>query len=118
MEEGVGRFGVVSRAAVQFLWQRPVGMGRMGIIRKNHALVLPPSIVAQSFAASALNDLQLPREFAEAQPAMADSPAMPVLLHQLPDGDTTGQQWAELPPVLGATQMPRWSARARSRGVV
>ena len=36
---------------------------------------------------------------------MADSPAMPVLLHQLPDGDTIGQQWAELPPVLGATQM-------------
>ena len=30
---------------------------------------------------------------------------MPVLLHQLPDGDTIGQQWAELPPVLGATQM-------------
>ena len=57
------------------------------------------------FAASALTDLQLPREFAEAQPAMADSPAMPVLLHQLPDGDTTGQQWAELPPVLGATQI-------------
>ena len=66
------------------------------------------------FAASALTDLQLPREFAEAQPAMADSPAMPVLLHQLPDGDTIRQQWAELPPVLGAGP-PRWSARARSR---
>ena len=62
-------------------------------------------------AASALTDLQLPREFAEAQPAMADSPAMPVLLHQLPDGDTIRQQWAELPPVLGAGP-PRWSVGA------
>ena len=44
-------------------------------------------------------------EFVEAQPAMADLPVVPVLLLQLLDGDTIGQQWVELRPVLGATQM-------------
>ena len=39
---------------------------------------------------------------------------MPVLLHQLPDGDTIRQQWAELPPVLGATQMVGACAESRS----
>ena len=36
---------------------------------------------------------------------MADLPVVPVLLLQLLDGDTIGQQWVELRPVLGATQM-------------